>query len=95
MSEAGCPGITLLGSSVNRGNPRPNMASLALDGCATSGHGVAEEIEAKNFVLYIGHLGRSESLVQPTTSKKEGGSACEALHYGSWGNGDNGGYGCG
>ena len=38
---SGFPRINALGSSVNRGNPLPNMdmAVQALDRCATSGHG--------------------------------------------------------
>jgi hypothetical protein len=31
---------------------------------------LAREVEAKNFVLYIGHLGRRELVVQPPTPKK-------------------------
>ena len=34
----------------------------------------AVEVEAKNFVLNIGHQGWREPVVQPTTPKKEGGS---------------------
>jgi hypothetical protein len=33
---------------------------------------LAREVEAKNFVLNIGHLGRRELVVQPATSEERG-----------------------
>ena len=56
---------------------------------------LAEEGEAKNFVLNIGHLWDGRKLVvQPTLSRMKE-VALEALHFGSCGNGDIGGYGGG
>ena len=53
------------------------------------------EVEAKNFVLNIGHLWDvCEPVVQPTISRMEE-VAHEAHLYAFGGNGDNGGYGGG
>ena len=42
----------------------------SIDNIIVYGHAVsAEEVEAKNFVLNIGHLGRRELVVQPATLK--------------------------
>ena len=48
------------------------------------------EIEAVNFVLYIGHLGRREPVVQPTMSRMKE-VAHQAFTYGVCGDGGYGG----
>jgi Zn-dependent metalloprotease len=69
----------------------------SIDNIIVYGHAVSvEEVEAKNFVLYIGHLGRREPVVQPTiSSMKE--VALEAHTFGvdsSVGYGGDGGTEC-
>src|SRR5215213_9332025 len=54
--------------SVNRGQNSP-FASCA-EQCNSSQYSAESEVEAKNFILYVGHLGCREPVVQPATSEK-------------------------
>jgi hypothetical protein len=60
--------------------------------CAIRQYLLLGEVAAKSFVLYVGHLGRSEPVVLPATQTKE--VAHEALYFGFGGGGDGGDDGC-
>jgi hypothetical protein len=55
--------MSLLGSSMNRGNGSLLTALLF------TVMFLVREVAAKNFVLNVGHLGRREPVVQPAISK--------------------------